>query len=533
MSTLFFDAFTRIGPRPREHGSHPWSLDHLLAEMQHCSISGALVASTGQTQYDAMLENRRLSARLAGHDHLFAIWNVYPHWTDECPEPEALTAQMAEHDVRAVTLQPLPNGWNLHSRGSEPLLQELERTRTLVILNASEPIDAASIERLAERYPRLPLLLRGMSWARGREVLPLVLHHKNVHLSFDMFQSNLALEWLAERGCAEQLVFASNAPQMSAGAHRAYIDWANLPAATKTQIASGNLTRLLKGLAPPRPVENADEDELMAAARRGEPLPALTLDMHAHMLDEGLNGAGGAYVMFDGGPDGIRRLAERMGVDGMGIMSWDGTVGVHAEQGNRCVTAALDAHPDFYWGLATFDVIHESPEAMRAQMEAVYADKRFLGLKPYPSYGIPYSDPRYDVWWEFGHERKLYAGFHPVNWFQPGEFASVCERFPDLTVVAYHCGASYDIADTAIELAKRFPNFMIEITLTPSCGGIIDYLVAGAGADRVMYGSDLPMRDPRQQLGWVVFSRLSLEQKRRVLGGNAKALLDRIRAAQE
>jgi len=49
--------------------------------------------------------------------------------------------------------------------------------------------------------------------------------------------------------------------------------------------------------------------------------------------------------------------------------------------------------------------------------------------------------------------------------------------------------------------------------------------VKGAGADRVMYGSDQPMRDMRQQLGWVVYSRLSEEDKMKVLGGNAMRLL--------
>jgi len=42
-----------------------------------------------------------------------------------------------------------------------------------------------------------------------------------------------------------------------------------------------------------------------------------------------------------------------------------------------------------------------------------------------------------------------------------------------------------------------------------------------AGEDRIVYGSDLPMRDPRQQLGWVVFSRLSQRAKERILWRNA------------
>jgi hypothetical protein len=38
------------------------------------------------------------------------------------------------------------------------------------------------------------------------------------------------------------------------------------------------------------------------------------------------------------------------------------------------------------------------------------------------------------------------------------------------------------------------------------------------------------MRDPRPQFGWVVYSRLSLEEKKKVLGLNAQNMVGRIRA---
>jgi len=526
--TNFFDAFTRIGPRPNGHRHHPWTLDHLTAELEHCSISGALVSDTMQVQYDAMHENLRLCEKLSRYDHLFPIWNVFPHWTEECPAPDVLTQMMQEHGVRAVTLYPKTNNYSILSGTTTPLLEALAHTRTLTIVEGGAEITFDELETISQRHPELPILVTKCWWSMQRCLWPLILRYPNLHVCFTDMQANRALEWLVEKGCEDQLLFASNAPEMSAGAHRAYLDWSDLPDPVKQKVASGNLARILDGPAPPQEASNAQEDELMAETRRGEPVSCLTLDMHAHMLNEGLNGAGGGYMMFNGGPDGQHELGRRMGVDGIGIMSWEGTVGVNAEQGNQTVAEALDAYPEFYWGLATFDVIHDSPEDMVRQMEARFSDPRFVGLKPYPRYGIPYDDSRYDCWWEFGNQRGLYAGFHPVHWYKPGEFASVCERFPNLTVVAYHCGASYEIADTVIELAQTYPNFMIEPTLTPVCGGVIDYLVEGAGADRVMYGSDQPMRDPRQQLGWIVFSRLDLETKKRVLGGNAQALLEKV-----
>src|SRR5690606_26938372 len=76
--TLFFDAFTLIGPRRYKHPAEQWQLEELIKELDHCSISGALVASTLSVSYDAMYSNLELSRALEPHPHLFAIWNVHP-----------------------------------------------------------------------------------------------------------------------------------------------------------------------------------------------------------------------------------------------------------------------------------------------------------------------------------------------------------------------------------------------------------------------------------------------------------------------
>jgi predicted TIM-barrel fold metal-dependent hydrolase len=532
MSRIFFDAYTRFGPAPNQHFHRPWTLQHLIDEMHHCSISAALVSSTAQTQYDAQLENLRLIEALKPYDYLFPIWNVMPHWAGDFPEPAELTSLMQQHNIRAVMLHPTTNGWRLMSRTSRPLLELLQQSRTLTIFRYNEETNAEQIEYLAEEFPQLPILLVCARWNRGHEFFPLLRNYPSVNLSFDQAQLHYAPEWLVAEGYENQLVYASGAVDMSMGAHRCYVDYADIPETAREKFASGNLIRLLRGLRPPREIVNQNEDMLMTEARAGKPLSTLVIDMHAHMLDEGSNTGGASYQMLNGGPRGIREMARRMGVSRMGIMSWNGTVGVHAEQGNQCVRDAIDAYPDFYWGLGSFDVMHCTADEMRAQMEQLFTDKRFIGLKPYPQYGIPYNDPRFDVWWQFGNERKLYTGLHPVKWFKAEEFESICSRFPDLTVVAYHCGGDYAFADVAIELARKYPNFYAEITLTPVWGGIIDYLVKGIGADRVLYGTDLPMRDPRQQFGWVIYSRLSLEDKRKVLGLNAQKLLQRITAAQ-
>jgi hypothetical protein len=63
---LYFDAFTQVGPRLDKHPAEAWRLDELLAEMSHCSISAALVASTQSIHYDAMYGERRFRIKERG-----------------------------------------------------------------------------------------------------------------------------------------------------------------------------------------------------------------------------------------------------------------------------------------------------------------------------------------------------------------------------------------------------------------------------------------------------------------------------------
>ncbi|MBI4026504.1 MAG: amidohydrolase family protein [Verrucomicrobia bacterium] len=517
---LFFDAFTRIGPRPKKHPSHPWKLSDVLAEMDHCSISGALAASTLSVQYEMMHSNLELSAWIAPHKHLFTIWNVMPHQTGEFPEPQQLESLMRRHDVRAVTIYPKANAWDWEADHSQVVLRWLEKRRILTILNRQEFGQYSELDRFLSRHRQLPLLLTAAGWSEQRFVLPLLRKHPNLHISFDHFQIHRGVEHLCKEGLENQLVFASNAPLMSMGAHRCYVDYAEVPAGVRQKIASGNLIRLLRGQGPPRLRTNKDEDVLMTAARHGQPLPVPVIDMHMHILHEGMDGAGGAYRMQRGGPPGVFHLLKRIGCTGGGFMSWNGTVSADARGGNECVAQALDAAPKGFWGLASFDPTHYTQEELGRMIPEVYRDQRFIGMKPYVQYGVEYHHRSYDIWWRYGNRRGFYAAIHRNR----GDFLEVntlAKKYPRVRWVVYHCGSDYATADQAIESMRRHPNVHAEITLTPVTFGIIDYLVKHAGEDRILYGSDLPMRDPRQQLGWVVFSRLSLVQKKKALGANA------------
>lgn len=518
-STLFFDGFTRVGLQRSDHPAGQWRLSQLLEEMDHCSVSGALVASALSVNYDLMHANLKLSAELKPYPHLFAIWNVMPHHTEEFPPPGELERLMKEHHVRALSIHPKGNAWDWKAGHCADLFEYLGKNKVLTIVTSAELGGWPDVNRFLEKYPEIPVLLIDVVWSEQRYLLPLVMKYRNLHISFNNFQINEGIEFLHEKGCTDQLIFASKAPVMSAGAHRCYIDYADIPRAARAKVSGGNLIRLLGIQAPPAR-SNAQEDTLMAAVRQGRPLPVPVIDMHMHMLDEGLNGAGKHYRMENGGPGGVFPMVKRLGYQGGGVMSWNGVVSYDAAAGNITTRNALDAAPKGYWGLATFDPTHYSQAELKKMIPEVYADKRFIGMKPYHLYGVEYHHRPYDSWWEYGNRHKFYALIHSSR---PDllEVETLAKKYPDVRWVIAHAGGSFRMADMAIAAVKKYPNIFAEITLTPVPLGIIEYLAEGAGEDRILYGSDLPMRDPRQQLGWVVFSRVPVAVKKKILAQNA------------
>ncbi len=531
--TAYFDAYTVAGPRAAKHPAEPWRLEEIVAEMDHCAIAQAMVLSTQAIQYDLQLGNRRLSEALEPyHGRLHAIWNAIPHASREFPAPATLFAAMEEHGVRAVSLHPLTNGWDLFDRSSEALLGGLQERQAPVYLPRSQFHEFNWITRLMEKYRRLILIVPGINWAEQRYLLPLLERYPGLHITFDHLQINEGIEDLVELGLENQLLFGSNAPKMSMGAHRCFIDYAEVPREVIGKIAGGNLRRLLGGLPERHAAPPAEDDAIMQAARKGEPLPVPLIDMHMHILEEGSHGGGGSFRMKNGGPNGVLRLLTRLGCSGGGLMSWNGTVSADSAAGNRTTAEALKVFPSGFWGLGTFDPSHYTPEEMLPMIEELYADPRWIGMKPYAVYGIPYDDPLYAPWWAFGNERGYYALIHRTR-DNFSEVTTLAERWPNVQWVVAHCGASFKVADQCIEAIRAFPNIHAEITYTPVCLGIIEYLVKGCGAERVLYGSDLPMRDPRQQLGWVIYSRLPVEEKALLLGGNANRLVAPLLARAE
>lgn len=243
------------------------------------------------------------------------------------------------------------------------------------------------------------------------------------------------------------------------------------------------------------------------------------IDFHGHV---------GCWDRFrmDDDPAKLLHAMDAAGIDVacmFNIFHPDGTTG------NDLTAKFVAKHPDRFVGFAY--VSPRLPESMAPELIRAIDELNFVAIKLYPPYTAwALHDPIWHPIYEFANERGLAVLFHtgPEVQSAPKFIAEIAPHYPNANFVAGHAGNIPPYRDQAIAAAQAHPNVYLETCSTFRSPGVIERLVNEAGADRVLYGSDMPLMDPRPQIGKIITAQISDEAKRLVLGGNAQRLLKRV-----
>lgn len=114
-------------------------------------------------------------------------------------------------------------------------------------------------------------------------------------------------------------------------------------------------------------------------------------------------------------------------------------------------------------------------------------------------------------------------GSDPYN--STKQVENVLKKYPELTLIMGHSAPGE--CEKAITLASQYENVYLDLCDIHRHNGIVDKMVEGAGADKVLFGTDMPWYDPTYCLGSILFSHISDEEKYKIIYGNAKKIADR------
>ena len=194
-----------------------------------------------------------------------------------------------------------------------------------------------------------------------------------------------------------------------------------------------------------------------------------------------------------------------------------------------------DMHEDSRGRICYLAVYHpgHGDACLRAMREHNSAPG-LVGIKIHPSFhGTPAEDDAYEPAWRFAAEHDLAilthswsaADYNPVQALStPGRFERFVRAFPTVRLVLAHAGGRGLGRHEATRLAGDYPNVYLDVAGDVFCYRLIEKLVDAVGAQKVLYGSDVPWADPRANLCRVLLAEISDEAKAKILRHNAAAV---------
>ncbi|MDL4775404.1 MULTISPECIES: amidohydrolase family protein [Thermomonosporaceae] len=243
------------------------------------------------------------------------------------------------------------------------------------------------------------------------------------------------------------------------------------------------------------------------------------IDAHGHL------GSWFNFAIPDPSTAGLLSVMDRAGVATMCVSHLLG-VGPDARAGNALLLAELARRPGRLLGYAVYDPHDRQAPARLAEL---LDEPAVIGVKLHPdTHQYPLDGPAYAPAFALAADRGrlvLSHGEHGSAWSDPERFATVAARHPGVPLLMGHAGLWPAGFDAAARVADRCPNVVLEICGSRMTARHLARLVATAGADRMVFGSDALFLDLRVGLGRVVLAPIAPADRDLLLFGTMTRLL--------
>lgn len=225
-------------------------------------------------------------------------------------------------------------------------------------------------------------------------------------------------------------------------------------------------------------------------------------------------------------------LAQQCGIAKVGLL---GTYSFHGydptPEGiyacNSHAARIVERYPDQAYSFCYLNPAHD-PAFIHAELDRCVGEYGMKGIKLWIA--VNARDPRLDAVMEGARRHNLPVLHHAwykatgyvYNESTPADVRDLALRFPDVPIIMAHlngCGVR-GVLDI-----KDLPNVSIDTSGSQPDAGFTEFAVAQLGAERILFGSDAPIRDYAVQLAKVTGAKISDAARQQILGENAIRLL--------
>lgn len=250
-----------------------------------------------------------------------------------------------------------------------------------------------------------------------------------------------------------------------------------------------------------------------AQARR-----SVVIDAHAHA------GYLGVYGQKEVPFEQALRAADEAGIDKLCVSSLE-AIALDMRQGNQAVYELMKRYPDRVIGFATLP----SPHFGRKALDEIERAVKVYGMKGVGELISHASDPLDISRWIAILEKAADLKVPVLAHAAAAACARAAARVPEVTILLAHLGTGLGLGlddwIQSVDFVKPHPNLLLETCTSITCAGQIELAVRELGADRVVFGTDLPLLDPDVQKAKITSAEISPEARQKILGQNLARIL--------
>ncbi len=113
-----------------------------------------------------------------------------------------------------------------------------------------------------------------------------------------------------------------------------------------------------------------------------------------------------------------------------------------------------------------------------------------------------------------------------LHLLQESDLPEILRCFPDLKLIVAHPTADAKVYASRLETIAAYPNAALDISGSgPNSWGMLRFAINKAGPERVIFGTDFPLRNPGMYVAGVMAEDLSEDERQAVFSGNFRRLL--------
>lgn len=250
--------------------------------------------------------------------------------------------------------------------------------------------------------------------------------------------------------------------------------------------------------------------------------------------------------------ENLLQIADRMGIERLCLFLRAGET-----VSENDALEALNRHPDRLFGFIWLSLWSDTVQANIDKLNRWIADGPMVGMKLAGTDGVcslPVYDPVFEraarlralifvhAWFKTGagltYPNAGYVtaqppvrpgGLYTPNESTPRDVVELASRRPETPIICGHTGGDWELGIRTVRAAK---NVLAGIAGSFPTRGMVEMAVRELGAERVLYGSDIPGRSFASQLAKVHGAAIPESEKQLIFSGNLQRIMTPILSAK-